>query len=247
MGWQTLLVTCCTCFLAGSTFHHWVVDHNTFWTNPATEEAISRALKYYTLLGSVRYTPLPYIWLAVAGVALVTMAWRAGKGLLNSQGERFGGGHLFDAGCCLLLGQVMVSQASEAFPALVSIADHPVGPKVSSSDKDYLGLESSVRGLAGVNLTISVLLTGVICLQAGRFYAERAANKKRAQRLASNTKINGVPAENSTENPTSPSGSAKFEEGTHSDTGSIKGGKKTRRRAQTPYRETEAFEFESTT
>ena len=85
---------------AGSTFHHWIADHNTLWTNPTTEEAVVRAVRYYTLLGSVRYTPLPYIWLAIAVVAASTMAWRAIRGLTSSKGERFNGGYLFDAGCC---------------------------------------------------------------------------------------------------------------------------------------------------
>ena len=91
-----LLARCCIGNLAGSTFHHWVADHNTLWLNPTTEEAVSRTIKYYVLLGSVRHTPLPYLWLATAGVAVVTLIWR----MAHHKGEKFTGGFLFDAGCC---------------------------------------------------------------------------------------------------------------------------------------------------
>ncbi|KAG7567062.1 hypothetical protein FFLO_01188 [Filobasidium floriforme] len=247
MGWQTHIVTCCTCFLAGSTFHHWIADHNTLWTNPTTEEAVSRAVRYYTLLGSVRYTPLPYIWLAIACIAAGTMAWRSIRGLTSSKGEKFNGGYLFDAACCLLLVRVIVTQASDVFPAVLALS--PSSPSPSSPNpfipgsREYQAVENSVRRLAGTNLTISVLLTGVACLQAGRFYAERSAAKKRAQYLSTQPESS---SDSSSSGPLDQAATAvedattpvpDYSSGSVGSAGSSAGGKKTRRRAQTPYRE----------
>lgn len=104
----------------------------------------------------------------------------------------------------VLLAEVIVLQATDIFPgkasSLYSIGLHvsklnhftnssqllallAISDKVSHETINPTAIigESSVRELAGTNLTISVLLTGVCLLQAGRFYAERAAAKKRAK------------------------------------------------------------------
>lgn len=54
---------------------------------------------------------------------------------------------------------------THALPAVLHISDTPFTPSSPTSAREYNKLEILVKKLAGTNLTISVLLTGVILLQ----------------------------------------------------------------------------------
>jgi hypothetical protein len=94
--------------LAGSTFVHWIADHNTVWRNPTTDEAARIALKYYQILaGSTSDAArgdsamLETIWLVVGSVATLLCGSRAVSAMLGLREDdnESNGGYLFDGAC----------------------------------------------------------------------------------------------------------------------------------------------------
>jgi len=165
----------------GATFTHWIADHNTLWKYPVTDEAVSVAISYYTLLGSGPDS-LWWIWMGVAALAMLGTGWRIARGFKNVAGRGSGGGYLFDGGSLVLLVTVFFTQLNDVRRAIaeVTAATHSHnGPELATSE----AMSSLVQDLAGNNALISVALTGVMLLQAGRYYSERA-DRKAAQARA---------------------------------------------------------------
>jgi hypothetical protein len=97
MVWRTNLITVSICFLlggsisrnelkAGTTFTHWIADHNVLWRTPITEEALLTSISYYSLLSSAPHG-LGWAYIVVGMVALLSTAGRAFKVLGTGRGE----------------------------------------------------------------------------------------------------------------------------------------------------------------
>ncbi|WVR04108.1 hypothetical protein IAU60_001107 [Kwoniella sp. DSM 27419] len=128
MVWRTTLVTLSTCFLLGTTFTHWIADHNILWRAPVTADAIGSSIRYYSLLGNAPHA-MAWLYAVVGFVALLSTGGRAVKGYRGQGGEV-----LFDGG----------SIAIALFPATLpaSLPSHPT----------YPGLATAVRDLATNNV-----------------------------------------------------------------------------------------------
>lgn len=119
--WRTMILTATTCFLAGespspyffslanaswtglglgTSYTHWIVDHDTLWRSPTPPHAISTSLAYYGILsgGSPR---LAWFWVATCLIAIASIGGRCAVGLreLRREGGVNTGGYLFDAAC----------------------------------------------------------------------------------------------------------------------------------------------------
>lgn len=80
--------------LVGTTFTHWIADHNVLWRTPLTEDAVKTSIQYYSLLHSAQQGYLGWAYLFVGCLAIAAAGGRMLKGL--TMGE--GGEVLFDGG-----------------------------------------------------------------------------------------------------------------------------------------------------
>jgi hypothetical protein len=108
MVWRTLVITVATCFMLGTsissmskglvadnpgtTFTHWIVDHNVLWTSPTTVEALERSIKYYSFLADAP-DGMGWAYIAVGVAAIVSAGGQLTKVLNGGQSEV-----LFDGG-----------------------------------------------------------------------------------------------------------------------------------------------------
>nr|ODN98665.1 hypothetical protein L204_02629 [Cryptococcus depauperatus CBS 7855] len=154
-----------TSFLLGTTFSHWIADHNVLWKTPITKEAINQSIEYYSLLDSAP-VGMGWAYIVVGSVLLLSIGGRSVKGYRGKGGEV-----LFDGGSLVLIASIVYYQATETYPAItlipnplpVNLVDHPL----------YPALTTAVRDLATTNIITAVMLTGLIFLQAGRYYSQR--------------------------------------------------------------------------
>ncbi|KAI5455009.1 hypothetical protein NCC49_002284 [Naganishia albida] len=250
MPWRSMFLTVATCFLAGSTFVHWIADHNTVWRNPTTDEAARTAITYYEILAGSSSSAargdsavLENLWLVIGLVAIMLCGSRAVSAMLGLREDdnESNGGYLFDGACTVLLLRVVFVQWSEVYPSINSLLGST--SKVTNAGPDFETAAQTVRGLASRNLSISVALTGVILLQAGRYYSERSYEKSRL----SDERADAVArqAQAATQDSTAPPTDSEYDSLTDDP---AKLPLKKRGRAQTPYRELsegEAMEFKS--
>lgn len=104
----------------GSTFVHWIADHNTVWRNPTTDEAARIAIKYYNILaGSTSEAArgdsalLGNVWLVVGSVATLLCGSRAVSAMLGLREDdnESNGGYLFDGACTGALRDIAMCRA----------------------------------------------------------------------------------------------------------------------------------------
>ncbi|KAK6906882.1 hypothetical protein I203_100869 [Kwoniella mangroviensis CBS 8507] len=167
MVWRTTLVTMSTCFLLGTTFTHWIADHNVLWRSPVTPDALVTSIKYYSYISNAP-NGMGWFYIAVGIVALLSAGGRAVKGY---QGQ--GGEVLFDGGSIVLWAAIAYTQVAEVYPTIKRIPS-PL-PASLIEDKSYPELVTAVRDLATNNIMTAVMLTGIMLLQAGRYYSKAPA------------------------------------------------------------------------
>ncbi|RXK35668.1 hypothetical protein M231_07041 [Tremella mesenterica] len=156
------------CFLLGTTFTHWIADHNVLWRFPLTSEAILESITYYSLL-SAAPPWMGWVYVGVGASALLSSGGRGVKGWRGMNGEM-----LFDGGSVVLLAAITYTQIFDVFPT-ISLLPSPLPPNVQDHPT-YPALATAVRDLALDNVMTAVMLTGVMLLQAGRYYAKRPSS-----------------------------------------------------------------------
>lgn len=109
--WRTTLVTISTCFLLGTTFTHWIADHNVLWRTPLTAEAVDVSIAYYSIV-SEGPSWLSGVYLSVVAVALLSSGGRLWKVWQGQQGEM-----LFDGASVVLLLSLVYTQIAEVLPS----------------------------------------------------------------------------------------------------------------------------------
>lgn len=145
--WRTTAVTISTCFLlgerfsefgryntdilccTGTTFTHWIADHNVLWRSPLTTDALDQSITYYSLLSSAP-AGLGWVYVAVGIIAIASTGGRIVKGFSGENGEvLFDGGSLSErsltpAYCApmlisitVLLSAIAYNQISEVYPS----------------------------------------------------------------------------------------------------------------------------------
>ncbi|KAF8628476.1 hypothetical protein AX15_003987 [Amanita polypyramis BW_CC] len=161
MGVRSGVVVCVTSFLLGALFTHWIADSLTLWKSPITDEHLWTAASYYSILtkGPVE---ILYFLSAVVILGGTTIIWSLGDGRA--------GNILFDGGSIFLFGTTIVMYLYSVIPNI--FASFTALPSHQLKDPFPRALRHATLELASNNLICSVALTGVLALQAGRFWAE---------------------------------------------------------------------------
>ena len=87
-----------TSSLSGTTFTHWIADHNVLWRSPLTKDALEQSIYYYSLLSNAP-TGLGWVYIAAGVLALASAGGRMMKDWKGRHGEViFDGGSLCEGG-----------------------------------------------------------------------------------------------------------------------------------------------------
>ncbi|KAK0228480.1 Shr3 amino acid permease chaperone [Armillaria fumosa] len=176
MGLRVSVVVCVTSFLLGQLFTHWIADALTLWKSPVTDENLWIAAAYYSILTKAPVEMYYAMALTVlTGAATILLSLRDGEA----------GNLMFDGGSICepsALHQASSHSFAVLFGTTVAMYLYSVIPVVYSSftalpphnltDTFPALLRTATLDLASSNLICSVALTGVLALQAGRFWAE---------------------------------------------------------------------------
>ncbi|KIJ16730.1 hypothetical protein PAXINDRAFT_175965 [Paxillus involutus ATCC 200175] len=161
MGVRASVVVCVTSFLLGSLFTHWIADSLTLWKSPVTDEHLWTAALYYSILtkGPVQ---ILYFLSAVVVLGGTTIFWSFRDG--EAGNLMFDGGSIFLYSTTVIM--YMFSVIPNLFDKFSSVPLH------QAKDVFPRALRSPTLELASNHLICSVALTGVLILQAGRWWAE---------------------------------------------------------------------------
>ncbi|TFK29885.1 hypothetical protein FA15DRAFT_581331 [Coprinopsis marcescibilis] len=163
MGVRAGVVVCVTSFLLGSLFTHWIADSLTLWKSPVTDEHLWIAANYYSILAKGPSELLQFL------VAVVVLG---GSTLLWSLNDLKAENLMFDGGSIFLFGTTIAMYLHSVLPTIAS--DFTSLPTPFSDGSFPQALRNTTLELASNHLVCSVALTGVLALQAGRYWAERA-------------------------------------------------------------------------
>ncbi|KAF7322910.1 hypothetical protein HMN09_00070500 [Mycena chlorophos] len=177
MGLRSAIVFCVTSFLLGTLFTHWIADSLTLWKSPITDEHLWTAATYYSFLARAPF--ILYFLTAVVALGAVAVLWS----FLDGAAVNI----LFDGGSIFLFGTTIALYFYSVIPMIAAkfatLPAHQLKDPVPSS------LRSATLDLASTNLMCSVALTGVMLLQAGRFWTERSDDSQAAAELRRQTAL----------------------------------------------------------
>lgn len=161
MGVRAGVVVCITSFLLGSLFTHWIADSLTLWKSPVTDEHLWTAALYYSILtkGPVQ---ILYVLFGIIILGGTTIFW--------SFNDLEAGNLMFDGGSIFLYGVAVIMYAYSVIPNLMD--QFTTIPPYHMKDAFPRLLRTPTLDLASNHLVCSVALTGVLILQAGRWWAE---------------------------------------------------------------------------
>ncbi|KAJ7285926.1 Shr3 amino acid permease chaperone [Mycena rebaudengoi] len=180
MGLRSTVVVCVTSFLLGSLFTHWIADSLTLWKSPVTDEHLWTAALYYSILA--KGPPIIFYFLsAIVALGGATILWSLGDGEA--------GNLMFDGGSIFLFGTTVVLYLYSVVPLI--LAKFSTLPTHQLKDPFPRALRSATLDLASNHLMCSVALTGVLILQAGRFWAERSDDAVIAQLRRESAEVKG--------------------------------------------------------
>ncbi|KAG6878734.1 hypothetical protein C0993_011549 [Termitomyces sp. T159_Od127] len=163
MAIRAAVVVCVTSFLLGALFTHWIADSLTLWKSPVTDDHLWTAAAYYSILAN---GPPEALWLLASVVATGCIT------ILSSLGDGQAGNIMFDGGSIFLFGVTVAMYIQSVLPSI--FAKFSTLPDHQLSDPFPRSLRLVTLELASSNLICSVALTGVLALQAGRFWAENS-------------------------------------------------------------------------
>ncbi|OBZ75922.1 hypothetical protein A0H81_04750 [Grifola frondosa] len=147
-GLRMSVVVSATAFLLGLLFTHWIADSLTLWKSPETQTD-------------------PRLWTRTAGGVTILWSLRDGRA----------GNLMFDGGSIFLYLTAIAVYIYSVLPNLFANFSSLPLPFTSTHD-GLLPFPSTLKeptlDLASSHLVCSVVLTGVLALQAGRWWAEQA-------------------------------------------------------------------------
>lgn len=158
-GLRVSIVVCVTSFLLGLLFTHWIADSLTLWKSPVTDSNLWASASYYSALARGP-TELLYLYAAVTLGGGFTILWSL------RDGEA--GNLMFDGGSIFLYGTALAVYMHTVLPNIqLNFVSLPEYTSIFP-----LALRTPTLELASSHLVCSVALTGVLALQAGRWWAE---------------------------------------------------------------------------
>jgi hypothetical protein len=113
----------------GTTFTHWIVDHNVLWTSPTTVEALERSIKYYSFLADAP-EGMGWAYIAVGLAAIISAGGQLSKVLKGGQSEvLFDGGSVGTSELWFICAAVLIIKScSPVSPMFSCRASSRVGP-----------------------------------------------------------------------------------------------------------------------
>ncbi|KAH9955611.1 Shr3 amino acid permease chaperone, partial [Russula dissimulans] len=163
MAIRAAITVSATSILLGLLFTHWIADSLTLWKTPVTDAHLWIAARYYHVL--TKGAPgIGYVVVATATLGAVTILWSL------RDGEA--GNLMFDGGSIFLYGTAIAVYVQSVLPSI--FANYVVLPPHLPGAKFPPDLRTPTLGLASSHLICSVALTGVVALQAGRWWVELA-------------------------------------------------------------------------
>ncbi|KAI1788502.1 Shr3 amino acid permease chaperone [Ganoderma leucocontextum] len=171
-GLRMSVVVSATAFLLGLLFTHWIADSLTLWKSPETQtdSRLWTAATYYAIL--MHGPPqLAYVYGIVAVLGAGTILWSLRDGRA--------GNLMFDGGSIFLYLTAIAVYFYSVLPNLfANFSTLPLPFSEPTSAAGFPLFPRSLRAptleLASSHLVCSVVLTGVLALQAGRWWAEQA-------------------------------------------------------------------------
>lgn len=163
MGFRAATVVCTTSFLLGALFTNWIADSLTLWKSPVTDNNLWTAASYYAILAKGP---------AQLGYSLAVVVVLGVLALLLSLRDGEAGNIMFDGGSIFLFSWTIATYLYSVIPIILEHFN--ALPEHSFGDAFPFSLRTITLDLATTNLICSVALTGVLVLQAGRLWAERA-------------------------------------------------------------------------
>jgi len=185
MGVRAGIVICSTSFLLGALFTNWIADSLTLWKSPVTDEHLWTAATYYAILAKGP-PEIGYFLAAIAFIGGVTILWSLGDGKA--------GNIMFDGGSIFLFSTTVAAYLYSVLPSI--FAKYSSLPAHQLKDPFPRSLRLVTLELASTNLMCSVALTGVLALQAGRFWAE-SSDVDEDEKIEAKQIKNQLPAINS--------------------------------------------------
>ncbi|KAG8933968.1 hypothetical protein FRC02_010806 [Tulasnella sp. 418] len=163
MGLRVAAVIVSTSFLLGILFTHWIADSRTLWQATFTEADIRAAAAYYSIFASL---PVSMAWVMI-GIASIGAA-----ALWASLNDGNTGNIMFDGASLFLYGCTFAVYGWSVVPSLNEVFKKPFIPSNSVEVPLSESVKQPTIDLASSHLVCSVALTGVLVLQAGRWWAE---------------------------------------------------------------------------
>ncbi|OLL22885.1 Secretory component protein psh3 [Neolecta irregularis DAH-3] len=173
-GFGSYLVVCPASFFLGILFTNWSADHSTLWQNPVPEAALAAAAEeHYSLLAAIPRV-MQYILHSVILIGLSGHIIKLHKG--NDSNWLFDGASLV-----LYMISLVIYGKTLVFGLLHSQYDlslYIAFWDVSNREYQDLPRSDTLRVIAATHLIMAVVLMGVLLLQGGQYYAQKAAEKE---------------------------------------------------------------------
>ncbi|KZS98916.1 hypothetical protein SISNIDRAFT_480508 [Sistotremastrum niveocremeum HHB9708] len=164
MGVRAAFVVVTTSFLIGVLATHFVADSLTLWQSPATDARLWAAAQYYTLLAKAP-SEMAFVLAGITTFGATVILWSLFDGRA--------GNLMFDGGSLFLYLSAISVYAYNVLPILTrNFINSPLsyGSIKEAPFPDIL--KKPTLELASSHLVCSVAMTGVLLLQAGRYWAD---------------------------------------------------------------------------
>ncbi|PPR03534.1 hypothetical protein CVT24_007020 [Panaeolus cyanescens] len=160
MGVRAAVVVC-------ALFTHWIADSLTLWKSPVTDDHLWTAAYYYSIITKGPKEAL-YFLAAIVILGASTLLW--------SLNDLRAGNIMFDGGSIFLFATTVLMYTNTVLPSLY--AKFSTLPFHSLKDPMPRLLRNATLELASNHLICSVALTGILALQAGRFWVESTEDEE---------------------------------------------------------------------
>jgi len=164
MAIRASIIVATTSFIIGTLATHFVADSLTLWQSPVTDERLFVAAQYYVLLSQ---TPIEIFYVIgfITALGTLMIAWSLFDG---------GAGNLmFDGGSLFLYISAISVYIYQVIPTLMdNFPQAPIQVTLNATKEFPTYLKKPTMDLASSHLVCSVIMTGVLFLQAGKWWAD---------------------------------------------------------------------------
>jgi hypothetical protein len=168
-GLRSSVVVSITSFLLGILFMHWTADMLTLWKSPVTDENLWAAAAYYKVITHMSGN-------FVFGLVVVIIA--GALTILWSLNDLEAGNIMFDGASIFLYGTAIFVYIRSVLPGLFSgFNTLEIPTKASAEILESMSFPTHLReptlDIASSHLVCAVALTGVMILQAARWFVQQ--------------------------------------------------------------------------